>query len=44
MSKERGESEAAYNTPWPLDGLPAVPTRSVLCTQDRFFPEANKNI
>jgi pimeloyl-ACP methyl ester carboxylesterase len=40
MSKERGESEAAYNTPWPLDAWPAVPTRFVLCTQDRFFPEA----
>ena len=40
MSKERGESEAAYNTPWPLDEWPAVPTRFVLCTQDRFFPEA----
>jgi pimeloyl-ACP methyl ester carboxylesterase len=40
MSKERAESEAAYNSPWPLDGLPAVPTRFVLCTQDRFFPEA----
>ena len=40
MSRERGESEAAYNTPWPLDGWPAVPTRFVLCMQDRFFPEA----
>ena len=40
MSRERGESDAAYNTPWPLDEWPAVPTRFVLCTQDRFFPEA----
>lgn len=40
MSKERSESQAAYNTPWPLDEWPAVPTRFVLCTQDRFFPEA----
>jgi len=40
MSKERGESEAAYNTPWPLEEWPAVPTRFVLCTQDRFLPEA----
>lgn len=39
MSKERGESEAAYNTPFPLDEWPAVPTRFVLCTKDRFFPE-----
>jgi hypothetical protein len=40
MSKERGESAAAYNTPWPLDEWPAVSTRFVLCTQDRFFPES----
>jgi pimeloyl-ACP methyl ester carboxylesterase len=38
MSKERPESEAAYNHPWPLDSLPAVATRFVLCTEDRFFP------
>jgi pimeloyl-ACP methyl ester carboxylesterase len=38
MSKERSESNAAYNHPWPLDALPAVPTRFVLCTEDRFFP------
>jgi hypothetical protein len=39
MSKERGESAGAYDDPWPLDGWPAVPTRFVLCTEDRFFPE-----
>jgi pimeloyl-ACP methyl ester carboxylesterase len=38
ISKERSESDAAYNDPWPLDSLPAVPTRFVLCTEDRFFP------
>jgi pimeloyl-ACP methyl ester carboxylesterase len=38
ISKERAESDAAYNTPCPLDSLPAVPTRFVLCTEDRFFP------
>ena len=38
MSKQRSESNAAYNDPWPLDSLPAVPTRSVVCTEDRFFP------
>jgi pimeloyl-ACP methyl ester carboxylesterase len=38
MSNERGESEAAYNSPWPLDEWPAVRTRFVLCTEDRFFP------
>ena len=39
-SHERGESAAAYNSPWPLAEWPAVPTRFVLCTRDRFFPEA----
>ena len=36
--KERSESETAYNTPWPLDAWPAVVTRFVVCTEDRFFP------
>jgi pimeloyl-ACP methyl ester carboxylesterase len=40
MGKERSESETAYNCPWPLDAWPAVPTRFVLCTEDRFFPPA----
>ncbi len=26
------------NSPWPLTAWPDVPTRFVLCTQDRFFP------
>ena len=38
ISNERSESETAYNDPWPLDSMPAVPTRFVLCTEDRFFP------
>jgi pimeloyl-ACP methyl ester carboxylesterase len=38
MSKERGESDTAYHSPWPLEGWPAVPTRFVLCSEDRFFP------
>ena len=38
MGNERSESERAYNTPWPLDAWPAVPTKFVLCTEDRFFP------
>lgn len=40
MSKERSESSTAYNSPWPLDAWPAVPTTFVLCTEDRFFPPA----
>jgi pimeloyl-ACP methyl ester carboxylesterase len=38
LSKERGESNTAYNTPWPLTAWPDVPTRFVLCTEDRVFP------
>lgn len=40
LRRDRSESDAAYNSPWPLDALPAVPTRFVLCTEDRFFPPA----
>jgi predicted alpha/beta hydrolase family esterase len=29
---------AADAQPWPLDAFPTVPTRFVICTQDRFFP------
>jgi pimeloyl-ACP methyl ester carboxylesterase len=38
LSKERGESNTAYNTPWPLAAWPDVTTRFVLCTEDRVFP------
>ena len=38
LRRERSESNTAYDSPWPLDALPAVPTRFVLCTKDRFFP------
>ena len=38
MRRERSESDVAYNSPWPLAGWPAVPTRFVVCTEDRFFP------
>ncbi|MEV2256000.1 alpha/beta hydrolase [Streptomyces sp. NPDC050147] len=39
MSKERAHpSSAASAQPWPLDAWPAVPTRFVLCTEDRFLP------
>jgi ubiquinone/menaquinone biosynthesis C-methylase UbiE len=41
LSKERAHpSEASMASPWPLDALPDVPTRFVLCTEDRFFPAA----
>lgn len=33
-------SNAAYSQPWPLAGWPDVPTRFVVCTEDRLFPAA----
>jgi pimeloyl-ACP methyl ester carboxylesterase len=38
MSRARDEAEAAYNQPWPLATWPDVPTRFVVCTEDRFLP------
>ncbi|MGW7072330.1 alpha/beta fold hydrolase [Streptomyces sp. NPDC054855] len=39
MSKERAHpSSAASAQPWPLAAWPAVPTRFVVCTEDRFLP------
>jgi pimeloyl-ACP methyl ester carboxylesterase len=39
MSRERAHpSQTSLDTPWPLDRWPDVPTRSVLCSEDRFFP------
>jgi len=38
ISRERSESNAAYTTRLPLASLPAVPTRCVVCTDDRFLP------
>ena len=36
----RGESSAVWDTPWPLDAWPDVPTKFILCREDRFFPAA----
>ena len=39
MSREqRAESAAMWTQPWPLDAWPDVPTRFLLCREDRFFP------
>jgi SAM-dependent methyltransferase len=39
LSKERAHpSKAAMAAPWPLDAMPDVPTRFIVCTEDRFFP------
>ncbi|MDR2988127.1 MAG: alpha/beta hydrolase, partial [Nocardiopsaceae bacterium] len=34
----RGESSVVYDTPWPLDSWPDVPTKVILCKDDHFFP------
>lgn len=39
MARERAHpSSAATAAPWPLTAWPNVPTRFVLCTEDRCFP------
>jgi len=38
MSRARGQSGKPMGSPWPLDKWPNVPTKYVLCTEDRFFP------
>jgi pimeloyl-ACP methyl ester carboxylesterase len=37
-SRARVQSATPGHSPWPLDAWPDVPTRFVLCTEDRFFP------
>jgi hypothetical protein len=37
-SRTRDQSDTPGRSPWPLSAWPDVPTRFVLCTQDRFFP------
>ena len=34
----RRQSETPGKQPWPLDAWPSVPTRFILCRNDRFFP------
>ena len=37
---ERQQSGAPFAKPWPLTAWPDVPTRFLLCRDDRFFPPA----
>lgn len=37
QKREREESSAALSQPWPLAALPDVPTRYLLCRDDRLF-------
>ena len=34
----RNQSGTPFERPWPLERWPAVPTRFLLCRDDRFFP------
>lgn len=36
----RGESSVVWDTPWPLDAWPDVPTKVILGKDDHFFPAA----
>jgi pimeloyl-ACP methyl ester carboxylesterase len=36
--KERGQADKLLGEPWPLERLPDVPTRYLLCRDDRVFP------
>lgn len=38
LKRIRGESEKVGSEPWPLDAWPDVPTRFLICRDDRFFP------
>lgn len=38
LSRARKESTTAWRTPWPLEAWPDVPTKYVLCKDDRLFP------
>jgi len=38
VTKWRDQAETPMLEPWPLDAWPAVPTRYLLCRDDRMFP------
>jgi pimeloyl-ACP methyl ester carboxylesterase len=38
LSRERDQAEAPGLEPWPLDAWPDVPTKHLLCRDDRLFP------
>jgi len=39
LRRERAHpSAASMASPWPLDAWPNIPTRVILCTEDRFLP------
>lgn len=38
LTKTRSQSGTPFEEPWPLAAWPPVPTRFLLCRDDRFFP------
>jgi pimeloyl-ACP methyl ester carboxylesterase len=38
LRRERGQAAAPMREPWPLEAWPDVPTRYLLCRDDRVFP------
>jgi pimeloyl-ACP methyl ester carboxylesterase len=40
LRHSRDQADRPGQEPWPLDAWPDVPTRYLLCTEDRFFPAA----
>ena len=38
LRRERDQSGTPMQEPWPLEGWPEVPTRFLLCRDDRVFP------
>ena len=38
LARGRDQAAAAMREPWPLDAWPDVPTRYLLCRDDRMFP------
>ena len=38
LTRERRQSDTPGSEPWPLPAWPDIPTRFVLCRNDRFFP------
>ena len=40
MRRSRGQTMTSSQAPWPLAEQPRVPTRALVCREDRFFPVA----
>ena len=38
LTHDRRQSDTPGREPWPLPAWPEIPTRFVLCRNDRFFP------